>query len=543
MLSHLTITQKLSAGFALIIAIIVVLVGIARYGFQRVDETVDWNIHTYQVIDQAGMLLVSLTNIETGMRGFALSGQEEFLEPFNGGKEGFEKSWATLKQLTSDNPQQQRRLDELKATQEKWLSEDIQGTLDLRRAVVGGTRPMDDVVQRIVQRQDKQKMDNMRRLVAEIRGEEEKLLTTRREALTSVANYATGSLIVGGIVSALVALIIAFTLSTNLKHRLNSAVQVANAIAAGRLNVAIKNTSQDEIGKLLHAFAAMQTRLREMIMEIKQSSRDLLDAARNISNVSGELSSAALDQSQSASSMAATVEQLTVSISHVATNASEAHGISTDSGKQSAEGGEVIQRTLQSMSDIATTVQSSAGQVAQLGQHIEQISSIVNVITEIAEQTNLLALNAAIEAARAGDQGRGFAVVADEVRLLAQRTGKSTQEISDMIKTIQASAHDAVSRMEVGVDQVDSGLKLAQAANGAIEQIRQGSTRIISVVDQISMALQEQAAASQDVARAVERIAQMAERNSHGIAGASQNAATVEQLALSLERQVKQFEI
>jgi methyl-accepting chemotaxis protein len=241
--------------------------------------------------------------------------------------------------------------------------------------------------------------------------------------------------------------------------------------------------------------------------------------------------------------MAATVEQLTVSISHVSSSANEARDISADSGQQSQEGGAVIQQTLQSMGQIAGTVQMSADQVAELGRQIEQITSIVNVITAISEQTNLLALNAAIEAARAGEQGRGFAVVADEVRLLAQRTGKSTQEIGDMIQKIQSSAHEAVSKMQVGVDQVNDGLRLAQTANQAIDHIRGGSGRIIAAVDQISLALQEQSAASQDVARNVERIAQMAQSSNQGIAGASRSAGRIEQLAQALEQQVRQFSV
>ncbi|WP_375139468.1 methyl-accepting chemotaxis protein [Pseudomonas entomophila] len=293
----------------------------------------------------------------------------------------------------------------------------------------------------------------------------------------------------------------------------------------------------------MKAFAGMQTRLRAMITDIKGGAQQLLESAREIAHTSEALTASAHEQSHSASSMAATVEELTVSIGHVATSANEAHAISTDSGKLSTDGGAVIQNTLHSMSRIAGTVQHSAQQIGELGRHIEQITSVVNVISAIAEQTNLLALNAAIEAARAGEQGRGFAVVADEVRLLAQRTGTSTSEIGDMIGKIQSSAQEAVSQMDVGVEQVNQGLELTQSANVAIEQIRGGSGRIIGVVDQISMALNEQTAASQDVARSVERIAQMAQESSERIRGAAQGAANIEQLAHALDRQVAQFRL
>lgn len=236
MLSNLSIAKKLGAGFGLIIAIICILVYVARHGFTEVDNSVKWNIHTYQTVDGANNLLISLTNIETGMRGFALSGQDDFLEPYNAGKTAFEQTWTTLKKLTSDNPTQQSRLDELKATQMKWLSEDIERSIQLRRAVVQGTSSMDDMVQHIIDRQDKAKMDKMRKLIADLSNDESKLLGVRTEAMQSAEHNAIWTLIGGGILAAVAALIIAFSLSASIKRRLNDAIQVAQAIAAGRLD-------------------------------------------------------------------------------------------------------------------------------------------------------------------------------------------------------------------------------------------------------------------------------------------------------------------
>ncbi|WP_296218763.1 methyl-accepting chemotaxis protein [Pseudomonas sp. UBA2684] len=543
MLSNLSISQKLYAGFAVLLAIILLLVLSSWRGFNQVNSAVASNIHTYTVISEADALLSSLINIETGMRGYAISGKDTFLAPLQEGERAFSESYTMLKRLTADNPAQQRRLDEIQRLKQQWFAEDIQANVDLRREIASGQAQMDAIVERISEGRDKAKMDAMRGQIAELRSEEEKLLGSRSEEMDSASSTALGILIGGGVLVGVLAVIIALTLSASIVGRLRHAVDVARAIADGRLDSRIDNRGGDEIGTLLAAFSAMQERLRGMITQIKQGAEQLVQASQHISSSSEQLSVSAREQSHAAASMAATVEELTVSINHVAENAGEAHAISSASGQQSQDGGKVIQNTLESMQKIANTVQQSASQIAELGQHSDQITSIVNVIKAIADQTNLLALNAAIEAARAGEQGRGFAVVADEVRLLAQRTGNSTQEIAEMVQKIQQGTRHAVDNMEVGVALVNNGVEQANQAGEAIVQIRDGSSRVISVVDQISIALREQTEASQDVARNVERIAQMSQQNSQAVEETSLTAHSLNQLAKGLEQQVAQFRL
>ncbi|MFN9586037.1 MAG: methyl-accepting chemotaxis protein [Pseudomonadaceae bacterium] len=541
MLANLNISQKLYAGFGVVLLIILLLVLSTWRGFDQVERAVRLNIHTYDVINESADLLANLINIETGARGFVITGRDQFLGPMESGERELQAHMAQLRQLTRDNPAQQRRLSELQALHDQWLGEDINGNLELRRQVNAGTQRFDALVEQVSSGSAKVKMDAMRRILSEIQSEERALLEQRTASMNAAKSESLMILLVGGLIAAVLAISVAFLLSHSIAGRLRQVVEVARNVAQGRLDSDIERAGRDEIGVLLDAFATMQERLREMIGQIRAGAVQLVEAAQNISSASTQLSVSTQEQSQAASSMAATVEELTVSINHVADNAKEAHGLSSDSGRQSAEGGAVIQETLASMQRIADTVQGAAAQIAELGQHSDQISSIVNVIKEIADQTNLLALNASNEAARAGEQGRGFAVVADEVRLLAQRTANSTQEITEMIKKIQLGTRSAVSNMEIGVQQVSSGVEQASQAGDAIVTIRQASASVVGVVDQISLALREQTVASQDVARNVERIAQMSMENSEAVADTSRTAQGLQQLALSLEKQVASF--
>jgi methyl-accepting chemotaxis protein len=537
MFGRITITQKLAAGFGVIIFIIAVLVAVTWRSFDATAESEKWAAHTYKVMHLAQENTLSLVNIETGTRGFLLAGRDNFLEPVTSGRQSFDRTWTELRQLTSDNAKQQQRLDELKGVYTDWVSADVDAMIALRRA------PQQEaaLAARVGETGGKAKVDRMRQILTDMGAEEDRLLALRQASLASQQLVALQTLLIGGALAALIGVVVAIVLSTSIKRRLASAINVASAIAAGRLDTKIDQGAGDEIGALLRTLDDMQTKLRHMIISISTDAQRLLEMASSVAGASDKLSVAARDQSQSAGSMAAAVEELTVSITHVASNASEAHDISTDSGKQSVEGGEVLKRTLVSVDQIAATVQASASDADELGRAIDEISSIVNVIKSIADQTNLLALNAAIEAARAGEHGPGFAVVADEVRQLAQRTASSTHEIGQMIAKVQSSTQRVVRQMAVGLEQANHGLTLAQSAGSVIEQIRAGSTRIVSAVDQISAALHQQSAASQDVARSVENIAQMAQTNSNAVDHVSSSAASIKELANSLEQQVARF--
>ncbi|RMO99016.1 Histidine kinase [Pseudomonas viridiflava] len=540
MFSKLSISQKLYFSFVAIVVLIAVLVFSAYRGFEQVEDATNSNVHTYQVLSDAQLALEQLINIETGMRGFVISSKDAFLEPQVAGEKRFTEELDSLKRLTADNPEQQRRLASLGEIQKRWLDEDIHPIIALRRDLTARNMSDDELDNRITSGADKAKMDSMRAVLAEISATENKLLVQRTQNMLDAKHFAIMILMCGGLAAALLSAILATALGRSTTARLQLAIDAATAIANGKLDTVIDTSSHDELPK---AFDRMQNRLREMIQQISQAANQLVIAVQQISGASEQLSGAIQEQSTSASMMAATIEELTVSIHHVSENADEAHQLASRSGQQSKDGAQVIENTLSSMNGIAKTVQLSSTQVAGLGQHSEHISSIISVIQGIADQTNLLALNAAIEAARAGEQGRGFAVVADEVRLLAQNTGKSTKEIAGMIEKIQAGVRETVESMRSGVQEVNQGVEMAGTAGQAIIEIRDSSGKVLQVVDQISFALREQTAASQDVARNVERSAQMAEQNNMSVQELLKTSGGLKNLATSLQQEVGKFKL
>ncbi|KPY02172.1 Histidine kinase [Pseudomonas amygdali pv. mori] len=540
MFSKLSISQKLYFSFVAIVVLIAVLVFSAYRGFEQVEDATNSNVHTYQVLSDAQLALEQLINIETGMRGFVIASKDAFLEPLLAGEKRFTEELDSLKRLTADNPEQQRRLASLGETQKRWLDEDIHPIIALRRDLTARNMSDDELDNRITSGADKAKMDSMRALLAEISATENKLLVERTQSMLDAKHFAIMILMCGGLAAALLSAILATALGRSTTARLQLAIDAATAIANGKLDTVIDTSSHDELPK---AFDRMQNRLREMIQQISQAANQLVLAVQQISGASEQLSGAIQEQSTSASMMAATIEELTVSIHHVSENADEAHQLASRSGQQSKDGAQVIENTLSSMNGIAKTVQLSSTQVAGLGQHSEHISSIISVIQGIADQTNLLALNAAIEAARAGEQGRGFAVVADEVRALAHRTQTSTQEIEQMIQGIQKNSNEAVQSMKQSNAETDATLLIAQQAGIAIKDITASISHINERNLMIATASEQQAHVARSVDENLVSIRDLSAQSSSASSQTSTASQELSRLAVDLNRMVSKFSI
>ncbi|SIQ34870.1 methyl-accepting chemotaxis protein [Aquipseudomonas alcaligenes] len=287
----------------------------------------------------------------------------------------------------------------------------------------------------------------------------------------------------------------------------------------------------------------MRSNLNGLVGDITLGSEQIEAATIQLATSAEQVLAGSTQQSGVASSMAAAMEELSVSISHIADNAKTAEGVALQVRENGLAATSIVENLIVEIKKTSDHVVKGAEDIDHLASQSHRINSIVEVIRGIAEQTNLLALNAAIEAARAGEQGRGFAVVADEVRNLAARTSQSTSEIVSLVDAINEGIEKAKNSMSSGCSGIDSGLSLVEKAGETMRQINSAVVENLNAVAAIAHSLEEQRAAGDDVARNVEVVAQIVEENSEAQAGIAGSASSLKLLADEMYKMTNKFKI
>lgn len=311
----------------------------------------------------------------------------------------------------------------------------------------------------------------------------------------------------------------------------------------GQMSSQVDISGRDEMGEVLCFVQSTKVLLGSIIDQIASVSGHIDDRAKHLTGAMTKVAEGSQMQADSANTMSAAVEEMTASIDQIADNAGEVRRISDNSASLASEGGKIVQQVVDDMAKTNQAVMNTAQSLQQLGEQSDRIHNVVKVIKEIADQTNLLALNAAIEAARAGEQGRGFAVVADEVRKLAEKTGRSTQEIAEMIEAIRTSTSNAIAEMVATVEMVKVSSAMAEKAGDSIVQINDGVARALNGVEDISSSIKEQSLASREISVNVEKVAQMSEENSESVKEVFGTVENLESLSSALEQSVRHFQV
>ena len=514
-LSDLKIGTRLYGGFGLIVLLLVALVTTAYINFTRMSDANKLNIHTYKVVTEVRGILQALSNMETGQRGFSLSGNPASLEPYNIGKAAYKKHWEAAKSLTADNPQQQQRLESLDAEERRWLADATDPAIALRRDVSEGKAQIDAVVALEQAGKGKQGMDTMRDLLAQMKDTEMGLLAQRSKEADALRMFTIEALIGGGIIAILLAAVLATWLGHNITRPLEVALDLARRVARGDLTARVEARSKDEIGQLVDALKDMNESLVRIVSEVRSGTETIATASAQIAGGNMDLSARTEQQASSLEETASSMEELTTTVQQNADNARQANGLAVSASEVASKGGTVVAQVVDTMGSI--------------NESAKKIVDIIGVIDGIAFQTNILALNAAVEAARAGEQGRGFAVVAAEVRNLAQRSAGAAKEIKSLIGD--------------SVEKVESGSRLVDQAGATMQEIVESIRRVADIVAEISAASDEQRAGIEQVNQAIGQMDQVTQQNASLVEEAAAAAEAMQDQSKSLAQVVSVFKV
>jgi methyl-accepting chemotaxis protein len=294
--------------------------------------------------------------------------------------------------------------------------------------------------------------------------------------------------------------------------------------------------------------------------DTSRSAQDTNAAVSQLTHAIDGIARGASEQAHQVQSANETASQMAAGVDEVTATAGQVATASQETRKAAEHGGIAVRETSAAMAEIRRVVGQAAGTVEELGKLGDRIGAVVETIDDIAEQTNLLALNAAIEAARAGEHGKGFAVVADEVRKLAERSGRETRQIAELIQQVQAGTHQAVKAMQAGAAKVEQGSQKAELAGQALDGILTAVEHTVRQARQIASASQSMAVGARQVTDAMTSISAVVEENTaatedmsaqsaqvaHAIqsiaAVAEEQSASTEEVSASAEEMTAQIE-
>ncbi|MFN3239402.1 MAG: methyl-accepting chemotaxis protein [Pseudomonadales bacterium] len=368
--------------------------------------------------------------------------------------------------------------------------------------------------------------------------------TSMAEANTNASNavyYGIGV----GIVGILLLFGFAWPISRAIVKSMKVVVSSLRDIAEedGDLTVRLRQTSNDEIGDLVHWFNTFADKLRHVISQIVETAGPLSGLATTLDEFVAETLKTSTAQKQRAEAVLASAGEINTSVSNVSANASDAAETAAKTANAAREGQVAIDDSVANIDALSKGIVESAGTITELDQTAKSVSLVIGVIKDIAEQTNLLALNAAIEAARAGEQGRGFAVVADEVRSLASKTQQSTDEIQATIAELEAGTQKAVRMMESSTEKTEACVASVNEAGARFLSIMENIDRNTELNTHIADATQLQQSQSEALAKHATDITNGAEQSHEATNKLATNISQLAQLSQTLKMVSDQFKV
>ena len=350
------------------------------------------------------------------------------------------------------------------------------------------------------------------------------------KSLTRFTRYADLDLIVGakvyyedingllasalrfGIISALIALVVANILVYLLVSRLTRPItlmrKLADAVAQGDLSGRVPIQSTDEIGTMAINFNELVGAMESIITRLKTSSSELFMAVQELSVSSQEITSTSNQQAAAVKEIVSTMEDSDQLSKSIAGRIREVSAIANSTKAVVEQGDRKVSLILDKMREIRSSNDGTIRGIKTLGEKINSIWDIVNIINGIADQTKIIAFNAELEAAAAGPAGKNFQIVAAEIRRLADSTVVSTGEIKNKINEIQHSSDHLIIASEEGTTRIQEGGSISEELRNMFGDIRSSSEISAASAEKIALSISQQVTAFEQILLTLRQISE-----------------------------------
>ncbi len=355
---------------------------------------------------------------------------------------------------------------------------------------------------------------------------------------TTTANIALAVLIIA---IALFVIITMLIINTGIVVPSRKLIAHIEHISSGDLSDNIDTQRPDELGKLADASRRLQTFLRDVSSQLKETNNQLSKAANDLMQSTEGVSDRVHTAHDTTEHVASAMTEMSATSQEVASHAANAASLANEANTAAQDGASTMQMAQSSINNLAKQVEETVETVKRLAEDTNNVGTVLSVIRGIAEQTNLLALNAAIEAARAGEQGRGFAVVADEVRTLAQKTQQSTAEIEEIIVNVQNGAQNTVQVMDASFETTSESARQFNEAAEKLNIVTSSISQINDLNTQVATAAEEQTSVAEDITKTIVEMSDLVEATASSASSTRATATSLNEMAQRADTLARTF--